>query len=195
MQYRTSCMLFVSIWPGGADVVQVTDRGSFFFSAGSGVVTTLAAGAIDDDGRFEVTLPDVPDGAFVTLDEGNLSVFGCDASGIAISPSGARLLLAGFSAEAGSLVLGLQQGSSTLFVAPEPDDYWVFHVYADRDVSVVGSETCPAIPFFLTYDLAFSAGWHTFSAVFVSHTEGRNYVVASAPPPSASVWFLPNWGE
>jgi hypothetical protein len=183
-------------WPGGTDVFEVTDRGPFFFPIGGGVITTLATGAIASDGGFEVTLPGVPSGAFVTLDQDAVSTFGCDASGIEIDPVGARVLLAGFSVEAGSSVArGWQQGSSTLFVAPEPDDYWVFYAYSDRDVSIEGSENCPAIPFSLTYDLAFSEGWNTFTAVFVSQTEARNYVVASGPAPPASVWFLPNWGD
>jgi len=185
----------VQDWPGGTDAIQVRDRGPFFFTSGGGVVTTLATGPIAGDGSFEVTLPGVPDGAFATLDADTLSVFGCDASGVTISPSGAALLVADFDSEAGPLTFGLQQGSSTLFVAPEPDDYRVFYVYADRDVSVEGSEDCPAIPFLLEYDLAFSEGWNTFTAVFVSQTTARNYVVSSGPPPAAAGWFLPSGSD
>ena len=183
----------VQDWPGGTDTITVNDRGAFFFPTGGGAVTTLGTGAIAADGSFEVTLPGDPGGAFVTLVPDTVTTFGCDASGVAIDPAGAQLLLASFDAEAGGLAFGVQQGSSTLFVAPEPGDHRVFHVYADRDVTVSGSETCPAIPFFLEYDLAFSEGWNTVTALFVSQTDARNYVVESGPPPSASVWFLPSW--
>lgn len=115
-------------------MLQVADRGPLFFKPGSGLVTTLAQATIAEDGSFEVTLPEVPEGAFATLDRDDPTVFGfgCDASGVTIEPTGARLLVASFSTGAGTLVRRLQQGSSTLFVEPEPDDYWVFHVYADR---------------------------------------------------------------
>lgn len=183
----------VQDWPGGTDTITVNDRGAFFFPTGGGAVTTLATAAISADGRFEVALPGDPDGAFVTLVPDTVTTFGCDASDIAIDPAGARLLVASFEAEAGGLAFGLQQGSSTLFVTPEPGDYRVFHAYADRDVTVSGSETCPAIPFFLEYDLAFSEGWNTFTALFVSQTDARNYVVETGQPPPASTWFLPSW--
>lgn len=91
-------------------------------------------------------------------------------------------------------ILGVQQGDATLFVRPEPGDLWVVWAYPDRALTVQGSESCPAIPFFLQYDLAFTEGWNTFPATFMSHTDARNHRVTTGDAPDEAAWFRPESG-
>jgi len=182
----------IADWVGGSGAVEVRDSGPFFFPTASATASLLASGVIADDGSFDLTLPEEPTGTWAVVEPDTVSTFPCDASGLDLSVAGARVLLADFGVRDGAgLAFGVQQGDSTLFVRPEPGDLWVFWAYADRAVTVQGSESCPAVPFVLEYDLVFEEGWNTFSATFVSQTEARNYLVTTGDVPDEVAWFQP----
>lgn len=174
----------------GSGTVEARDRGSFFFPSGGGGVTRLATGTLEADGSFAVTLPEVPEGAITSIEKDDVSVFRCDATALDVAPVGVGVLHAAFEVAGGDkLAYGVQQGDSTLFVTPEPDDLRVFHVYAEEAVSIRGSESCPAIPFHLEYDLDFVEGWNVFTATFVSETDALNYRIETGEVPAEAVWF------